>query len=146
MIPQPTHFRVRSYELDGLGHLNHSVFLNYFEEARFDALEQVGISALDLQADGWGVHVVRAEVDFRRECRQGEELRVETRVERLRNSSMVLEQRMEKHPSGEVAAEARIVAVWVRQGEGPTRIPETVRDSLTRLRERFGSQPSERRP
>lgn len=138
MIPQPTHFQVRSYELDSLGHLNHSVFLNYFEEARFDALEQAGISALDLQADGWGVHVVRAEVDFRRECRQGEELRVETRVERVRNSSMVLEQLMKKHPSGEVAAAARIVAVWVRQGGGPTRIPEAVRESLTRLREPAG--------
>ncbi|MSR36396.1 MAG: hypothetical protein EXR95_07100 [Gemmatimonadetes bacterium] len=28
-------FKVRSYELDGFAHMNHAVFLNWFEQARF---------------------------------------------------------------------------------------------------------------
>jgi YbgC/YbaW family acyl-CoA thioester hydrolase len=172
MIPTPSHFRVRSYELDGLGHLNHAVFLNYFEQARFDTLEQVGMSPSELETRGWGVHVVRVEVDFRRECRQGDSLRVRTWVESMRNSSMVLRQRMDRRSTeadgesagedrestgvdrqstGEVVAEARVVAVWVRRGKGPMRIPEDVRISLNSIQ---GSpdhwnperQPSEHRP
>ncbi|TVR53894.1 MAG: acyl-CoA thioesterase [Gemmatimonadales bacterium] len=146
MIPRPSHFRVRSYELDGLGHLNHAVFLNYFEQARFDTLEQVGISPCELETKGWGVHVVRVEVDFRRECRQGDSLRVRTWVESMRNSSMVLRQIMERESSGEGVAEALVVAVWVRLGGGPMRIPEEVRSSLNSIRESGGPRPSERRP
>jgi YbgC/YbaW family acyl-CoA thioester hydrolase len=130
---QPSRFRVRSYELDALGHLNHAVFLNYFEQARFDALESVGIQAGDLAREGWGVHVVRVEVDYRRECVQGDRLLVRTRVEAMRNSSMVLRQVLVKEGSGDVAAEARIVAVWVQLGKGPARIPEMVRSALIRL-------------
>ncbi len=133
IAPQPSRFRVRSYELDALGHLNHAVFLNYFEQARFDALEAVGIRAGDLARDGWGVHVVRVEVDYRRECVQGEVLLARTRVEGMRNSSMVLHQVLVEEESKEVAAEARVVAVWVQLGKGPARIPESVRSALIQL-------------
>ena len=143
MIPRPSHFRVRSYELDSLGHLNHAVFLNYFEQARFDTLEQVGISPSELETRGWGVHVVRVEVDFRRECQQGDALIVRTEVESMRNSSMVLRQTMERESSGEGVAEARVVTVWVRSGKGPMRIPEEVRASLNSIRESDGPPPSE---
>lgn len=145
MTANPSRFRVRSYELDALGHLNHAVFLNYFEQARFDTLESVGISADQLHGEGWGVHVVRIEVDYRRECHQGEVLQARTWLESLRNTSMVLRQVLAKEPSGEVAAEARVVAVWVRSGSGPMRIPGPVREALTSLLERAPPVPSPRR-
>jgi YbgC/YbaW family acyl-CoA thioester hydrolase len=145
MIPNPSDFRVRSYELDGLGHLNHAVFLNYFEQARFDTLEQVGISPSELEGRGWGVHVVRVEVDFRKECRQGDSLRVRTWVESMRNSSVVLRQTMERESTGEGVAEARVVAVWVRTGKGPMRIPKEVRMSLNSIQKGAEPPPSERR-
>ena len=52
-MPTVTHvfesrFRVRSYELDGFQHLNHTVFLSWFEQARFDAFEQGGFPAAKL--------------------------------------------------------------------------------------------------
>lgn len=124
-----TVFRVRSYELDGLGHLNHAVFLNYFEQARFDALEAGGFSLSSLSEKGWGVHVVRIEVDYRRQCHQGEELSAHTGVERFRNSSMVIRQSLRKQ-DGEVAADARVVAVWVGPDGSPMRIPSEVREAL----------------
>ena len=63
-MPTATHvfesrFRVRSYELDGFQHLNHTVFLSWFEQARFDAFEQGGFPAPEIQARGWGVYVVK---------------------------------------------------------------------------------------
>jgi YbgC/YbaW family acyl-CoA thioester hydrolase len=124
-----TSFRVRSYELDGLGHLNHAVFLNYFEQARFDALEAGGYAPALLSERGWGVHVVRIEVDYRRECRLGDQLTAHTAVERFRNSSMIIRQRLDA-TDGEPVAEARVVAVWVGSDGSPMRIPEAVRTAL----------------
>jgi YbgC/YbaW family acyl-CoA thioester hydrolase len=153
-----TLFQVRSYELDGLGHVNHAVYLNYLEQARFDALAEGGFPLSRMYDEGWAVHVVRIEVDYRRECRLGDRLRVDTWVEQFRNSSMIIRQRLvrlhetpdhveappdpsgsmasteEADPSpaqGETAVDARIVAVWVGEDGRPMRIPPQVRSALS---------------
>jgi YbgC/YbaW family acyl-CoA thioester hydrolase len=144
-------FRVRSYELDGLGHVNHAVYLNYLEQARFDALASGGFPLQVMEAEGWAVHVVRIEVDYRSECRFEDQLLVTTRVLELRNSSMTLGQKIHclRGPARPVppllgpigtppelpadpplAVEARIVAVWVGPSGRPIRIPGEVRSAL----------------
>lgn len=127
-------FRVRSYELDGLGHANHAVFLNWFEQARFEALEAGGLPADQIAARGWAVVVARVEVDFHREARHGQRLRVRTRVEEARNTSLVLRQEAVLDQAGDdeeiLLAGARVVAVWLRDGR-PRRIPTEVREALS---------------
>lgn len=121
---------VRGYELDSFGHVNHSVYLNYFEHARFEALEAGGYSLGSLAAQGLGVHVVRVEVDYRRELRLGDRVRVETWVEEWRNSSIVIAQEAFREGSDELVAEARVVAVWVGTNRKPVRVPEAARRAL----------------
>lgn len=132
----------RSYELDAFGHLNHAVYLNYFEHARFETLARKGVLAEEIRARGEGVHVVRVEVDYRREVRQGVVLAIDTGVEAFRKSSMTFHQLAigagdggEADPNdpgsgGIVHAEARVVAVWVGPDGRPMRIPQDVREAL----------------
>lgn len=133
----------RSYELDAFGHLNHAVYLNYFEHARFQTLARRRISAEAIRARGEGVHVVRVEVDYRREVRQGDVLAIDTAIESFRKSSMTFHQVAssvgsseladgggDSAPAGTVHAEARVVAVWVGSDGRPMRIPEDVREAL----------------
>ncbi|TVR63413.1 MAG: acyl-CoA thioesterase [Gemmatimonadales bacterium] len=145
--------RVRSYELDALGHVNHAVYLNYLEQARFDALEAAGVSLEHLSREGWGVHVVRIEVDYRAECRMGDELVIRTRATGFRNSSMTIRQTLARRPrnagtapaaAGDevTAVDAHIVAVWVGPDGRPMRIPPPVRSALSGS----GSRPDESDP
>jgi len=125
--------RVRSYELDSLGHVNHAVYLNYFEQARWDALEAAGYSHTALTNRGWGVHVVRIAVDFRGECRHGQRLHILTRVDRLRSSSATLShelRRMDDGPDADPAVTAKVVLVWVGKDGRPVRIPQKARRAL----------------
>jgi acyl-CoA thioester hydrolase len=129
--------RARSYELDALGHVNHAVYLNWFEQARWDALELAGLPAAEILRRGWGIHVVRIEVDYRAEVRLGDTVRIRTGVEAFRNSSMTIRQRLVRVAPGtdpeEVhAADARVVAVWIGENGRPMRIPEDVRQGFTR--------------
>jgi YbgC/YbaW family acyl-CoA thioester hydrolase len=122
--------RVRSYELDSFGHVNHAVHLNWFEQARFETIEAAGFAPATLAEKGWGIHVVRVEVDYRREARLGEEMLITTTVERVRNSSMALTQVAHCQPGREVVAEARVVLVWIGPDRAPMRIPDEVRRRL----------------
>lgn len=131
MSPPPFDTRVRAYELDALGHVNHAVYLNWFEQARWDALADAGLPAPEILARGWGIHVVRIEVDYLAECRLGDEVSIRTAVEGLRNSSMVLTQTLQLRKDPEVtASRARVVAVWIGPDRRPMRIPAEVRERL----------------
>jgi acyl-CoA thioester hydrolase len=126
-----TLIQVRSYELDSFGHANHAVFLNWFEYGRFDALRQGGFPYQSLRARGWGVYVVRIEVDYLKEARLDDRLRIRTWAESRKRSSLLLAQEMirDDEPSG-LVARARVTAVWVGPDRRPMRVPPEVCTAL----------------
>ncbi len=125
-------FTVRSYELDSFGHLNHAVFLNFFEQARFDALEACGWPIQRVLDRGWAVYVVRIEVDYLAEVMWGDELTITTWVDEVRKSSMTLAQSARK-ADGTEAARAVVVGVWVGENRRPMRMPDELRAGLSGL-------------
>lgn len=129
-----TEITVRSSELDSFGHVNHAVFLNYFEHARFEALEGAGFTWSLLEERGWGIYVVRIEVDYLAEARRGDRLVVRTHADSFRRTSMLLVQGMDRgERDGERTrvAEARVTAVWVGPDRKPMRVPDEVRAGLS---------------
>lgn len=122
---------VRSYELDAFGHANHAVFLNYLEFARFEALRNVGFPFHEILGRGWGIYVVRVEVDYLKEARLGDRLSIRTWADSYKRSSMVLLQKvtLEADPSVEVAR-GRVTAVWVGPDRRPLRVPSEIREAL----------------
>lgn len=129
-----TGFVVRSSELDSFGHVNHAVFLHYFEHARFEALEAAGFSWSVLEERNWAIYVVRIEVDYVAEARRGDRLEALTWADSFRRTSMVLAQALDRvEPDGRRTrvAEARVVAVWIGPDGKPMRVPDDVRAGLT---------------
>jgi YbgC/YbaW family acyl-CoA thioester hydrolase len=122
----------RSYEMDSFGHLNHAVFLNWFELGRFQTLHAGGFSPERVTARGEGIHVVRVEIDYRSEVLLGDRVTLVTALEEMRNSSMTLRQVAHREGDPEhVHAEARVVVVWVGPDRRPMRIPQDARKALS---------------
>jgi acyl-CoA thioester hydrolase len=129
-----TTIAVRSGEIDSFGHVNHAVFLHYFEHARFEALQAAGFRWSLLQENDWQIYVVRIEVDYLAQARRGESLRVRTWAETFRRTTMVLGQeivRDEGPPGATTVARARVTAVWIGPDRRPMRVPEVVRAGLS---------------
>ena len=94
-MPPPTTettIAVRSGEIDSFGHVNHAVFLHYFEHARFEALQAAGFRWQLLRENDWQIYVVRIEVDYVAQAMRGDVLRVRTWAEGFRRTSMTLVQ------------------------------------------------------
>ena len=95
---------VRWRDTDAQGHVNHAVFLTYLEEGR-DAFYAQAIGAEPSYV------VVRIEVDLRAEVRHpDQQVTVRIQAERLGTTSLTTRETI-LTPSGEVAAEARVVSV-----------------------------------
>src|SRR5699024_7341035 len=67
--------KVRHYELDTLGHLNHAVYHSYAEIARLELMEQAGPDA-NLREQSIAPVLLDSHISFRREIRSGETVRV----------------------------------------------------------------------
>lgn len=126
---------VRTSELDSFGHVNHAVYLSYFEHARFQALSEAGFDWSVLDDRGWAIFVVRVEVDYLAEAGREDELLIRTQAESFRRTSMLLAQDIVRDDgSGTVIAQAKVTAVWIGPNRRPMRVPEEVREGLTQAR------------
>jgi len=115
---------VRWRDVDSLDHVNHAVFLTYLEEGR-DAFYTATIGADPVYV------VARLEIDLRAEVRYPDRrVTVRIEVERLGTTSLTTRETV-LTPSGEVAAEARVVTVnWDADQHTPIPFSEAQRAKL----------------
>jgi acyl-CoA thioester hydrolase len=121
---------VRWRDVDALGHVNHAVFLTYFEEGRDAFFKQTFGGEPDYV-------VARLEVDLRAEVRYPDRrVTVRLAVERLGTTSLTTRETI-LTPAGNIAAEARVVTVrWDRRARKPVPFGESERARLVGVMER----------
>ena len=120
--------KVRFYELDPYGHLNHSAYVQFFETGRVELLEEVGLDLEPLAARGYRFVVNRIETSFDRPVRAGETITVETEVVEFRRASSVWRQRLLR--GDEVVARQELWAAITNAGGRPVRVPTEVAQAL----------------
>src|SRR5436305_9426282 len=74
--------RVRYPEVDAMGYLHHSRYLQYFEMGRIELLRAMGHSYADLERDGLFFVVVKIECRYKAPARFDDELLLTTRIAR----------------------------------------------------------------
>jgi acyl-CoA thioester hydrolase len=104
-----TTLQVRFRDIDAFAHVNNAVFFSYVEQARIryllDVLEPgVGFDRLPLI-------LARVELDYRSPIAFGEDVTVETRVDRVGRSSFGMSHRMTAGPDGRLVGDVRTVLV-----------------------------------
>ena len=120
--------KVRFYELDPYGHLNHSAYLQFFETGRVELLERVGLDLESFAACGYRFVVNRIETSFVRPVHASETITVETEVVELRRASSVWRQRLLR--GDEVVARQELRAAITDTDGRPVRAPEDLARAL----------------
>jgi thioesterase III len=103
---------VRPTEIDVNGHVNNAKYVEYLEWGREEWYERNGLPYERLFELGAVTVTVNLNLNFRKECRQGEVLVILTRPERLGRTSFALSQEIRKR-TGEVAADAVVTIVTI---------------------------------
>jgi acyl-CoA thioester hydrolase len=126
-----TTIQVRFHELDPYGHLNHGVYLNYFEQARVELLDQIGFGLPHLEELGHHIVVVEARVRFLAPAYSGDEVTITSSITDLRRVSSTWNQQMLR--DGEVIATNDVRAAMTDLQGRPTSAPAGLRTALERL-------------
>lgn len=116
--------RVRYPEVDGMGFVHHSRFLQYFEMGRVELLRSMGYSYAELERDGVLFVVVRVECRYKAPARYDEELTLTTRV--VKQTHVRIDHAYELKRGGTVLAEATTTIACVDREGNLRQIPEAL--------------------
>jgi len=121
-----TALHVRFGDTDALGHINNAGFAQYAEAGRLDFFAQLGV-------DVNSIILANLNIDFRHQVRFGEQLNIQTGVERVGQTSVTLLQTV--NANGRVAAEMRsVVVLYDYEQHSPRAIPAALREHFERYR------------
>jgi acyl-CoA thioester hydrolase len=114
-----TSIQVRFSDTDALGHVNNASYAAYAETARLDFLARFGVSVNS-------IILAHLAIEYRRQIVLGDPVSVATRIRRLGNTSLTLEQHVISRD--QIAAEIRSVVVFFNYCTGhKQQVPPDVR-------------------
>ena len=124
-------FLVRDYECDLQGIVNNAVYQNYLEHARNELLYSAGMGFARLHEEGTDAVVTRIEMDFRASLRSRDRFVVRSNLRREGRLRLVFDQDVYRLPEEKLILEARVVAVFLRDGQPAA--PKEIFEALERI-------------
>ena len=110
---------VRDYECDMQGVVNNAVYQNYLEHARHEFLKSRGLDFARLTEQGVIVVVVRADLQFKKSLRSGDEFVVTVLPVLQSPVRLVFEQTIKKVGDGQLMLSASITTTAVNSRGRP---------------------------
>ncbi|PWV99484.1 thioesterase-3 [Paenibacillus cellulosilyticus] len=120
---------VRSTEIDVNGHVNNAKYLEYLEWGREEWYDENQLHYETLLGHGVQTVTVNININYRKECKQGDRLTVTTESQSIGRSSYVLRQEI-VNDRGELCADAFVTSVTM---DVETRKSRAVPDVLRAL-------------
>jgi acyl-CoA thioester hydrolase len=117
-----TEIQVRFFDTDALGHVSNIAFSLYAEQARVTFFRSLGMGRITLI-------LAHISLDFRKQIKFGDTLHVETKVEKIGNTSVTLLQTI--YSNDDLAAETKsVVVLFDYETQKPKAISEDLRERL----------------
>tara|TARA_B100000614_G_C14254265_1_gene372189 strand:+ start:191 stop:604 length:414 start_codon:yes stop_codon:yes gene_type:complete len=126
-----TTIKVRFNEIDAYGHVNHSNYLHYFEEARISAISQRGKGIDQLLNEGFLLVVAQIETRFLSPAYLSDSLLIESGITQTRRASAQWFQKITKDNTV-IAIQNTRVGCTTTQGK-PCKFPAELRQAIGEL-------------
>ncbi|MBU4377139.1 MAG: acyl-CoA thioesterase [Candidatus Omnitrophica bacterium] len=121
--------RIYYHNTDSGGVVYYGRYLDFFEEGRTELLREKGIEVAEYLKRGVGFAVVRAEIDYKRPARYGEEISVITRIEDVGRASIRFFQEIKKDDT--TLTIATIILACIGSDFKPKLVPDDMKKALS---------------
>ncbi len=91
MIEYNYHIRVYYRDVDQMGIVYYTRYLEYFEAARTELLRSIGLDVTKIEQMGYFLPVIASHCDYKNSAKFDDELSVVTKINELPRSSMKIE-------------------------------------------------------
>ena len=125
---------VRFAETDAQGIVFYGNYATYQDETFTEFMEAVGYPYDEVEAQGWDVHVVNLELDYRRPAEFRDRLTNAMRVTAIEESSLEFAYEC-RDADGELLVEGTVVHGAVGDDGSPTRVPDEFREAVVEFQD-----------
>ena len=116
--------KIFGYECDVYGHLNNAIYLHIYEEARSDALDQMGMSIQTLNKKNISIFLIKLELEFMKAVQMGEIITVRSCI--IESSRLKATWKQEIFNSkNKLCNRAIVKGVFIRDNK-PNRLPKDI--------------------
>ena len=116
--------KIFGYECDIYRHLNNAIYLHIYEEARSDALDQMGMSIQKLNEKNIGIYLIKLELEFIKTIPLGEIITVHSDIIESTRLRATWKQEI-FNSKKELCSRAIIKGVFIRDNK-PNRLPKDI--------------------
>jgi len=131
--PARLQLKVRHYEVDQYGHVNHAQYVHYLEVARIEALETLGLSLPDMRRQGYLILAADLSVKYLAPARSGDTLEIVTYVREIRGARSIWVQEIREATSQRPLVTAEVTGAFATEDGRPARVPASFREKLSAL-------------
>ncbi|MDY3909274.1 MAG: acyl-CoA thioesterase [Eubacterium sp.] len=124
----PYEHKVQYYETDKMGIVHHSNYIRWFEEARVDFLDQVGLGYEKMEQDGVISPVVSVECHYHGMTRFGESVLLYVRVEKFNGIRLVAAYEVREKETGELRCTGKSTHCYLNEAGHPVNLKKTCPD------------------
>ena len=124
----PYEHKVQYYETDKMGIVHHSNYIRWFEEARVDFLDQVGLGYEKMEQDGVISPVVSVECHYHGMTRFGVSVLLYVRVEKFNGIRLVAAYEVREKETGELRCTGKSTHCYLNEAGHPVNLKKTCPD------------------
>jgi acyl-CoA thioester hydrolase len=125
---------VYPWQCDHMGHMNVMWYVGKFDEASWQLLATLGLTASRFRRDGIRVAAVDQHIEYKRELHAGDVVTIRSTVLAVTEKSIRIAHEMRHDETGEIAAVTILVGVHLdRAGKQARVLPPDVRESAIRM-------------
>ncbi len=136
MIHYNYHCRVYYKDIDTMGVVYYTRYLEYFEAARTELLREVGLDVTYLETLGFYLPVIAAHCEYKSGARFEDELVIDTRVSELPKLRLRIDYQVRKNGGKQLLVSGYTIHVFTSKVSGkPTRPPKIL---LEKFKPYFG--------
>ena len=128
--------RVQYYETDCMQIVHHSNYTRFFEEARIDFLEKLGVSYVEIERSGYVVPVLSASAEYKSMATFGETLGICVKFEEFSGIRFSFSYKVYDTASGTLRATGKTSHCYLKDGKPVNlkrALPETYETMLGQL-------------
>ena len=140
--PARLRLKVRYYEVDEYGHVNHANYVHYLETGRVEALDALGLSLTEMRRQGYLLVAAELSVKYHAPARNGDALEVLTWIRELRGARTVWGQEIRALATGRQLVTAEVIGAFLTEDGRPVRVPQAFLGKLAALHMPDGGAPS----
>ena len=125
---------VYPWHCDHMGHMNVMWYVGKFDEATWNLLASIGLSAARLRQDGIGMVAVEQRLEYKRELFAGDLLTIQSSIQEVRDKVVLLSHDMTNQDTGELAARTFLTGVCIDTSSRRARpLPADIRKRAAEL-------------